>query len=127
MRVSLTKQQGGAAHTQPAHTTLTTTTSTENHPIMASSSFACASSNKGGKYCTMCATPHPKHQAVLGALAADVAAPMSVLAAPTVLAKEIPSAPTPGAVVGVPAAGITVPAAAVSVAVDTANMSSLPL
>jgi hypothetical protein len=82
MPVSLTKQQGHAAHTQPAHTTLTTTTCTDNPPIMVSSSSACASSNKEGKYCTKCATPRPKRQAVLAALAADVAAPMSVVAAP---------------------------------------------
>ncbi len=36
---------------------------------------ACTSSNKGGKYCTMCATPCPKRQAVLATLAVDVAVP----------------------------------------------------
>jgi hypothetical protein len=43
----------------------------------------------------MCATPRPKRQAVLAALAA-------VVAVPEVVAKAIPSAPMPGAVAGVP-------------------------
>jgi hypothetical protein len=58
-----------------------------------------SSFNKGGKYCLMCATPHPKRQAVLGVLAADVAAhatftravfdaPMAIAALPVVVAKE---------------------------------------
>ncbi len=130
MGVSLTKQQGRTAHTQPAHTTLTT--SMHNPPIMVSSSSASnwefgasAPSNKGGKYCTMCATPRPKHQAVLAALAADVAAPNAVVAAPTAVAKAIPSAPTPGSVIGVSAAAIAAHAAAVSIAVATATVSLL--
>ena len=57
-------------------------------------------SNKGGKYCTICATPCPKRHAVLAALAADVAAPAAVIAVPTAVAKAIPSAPTLRAVVG---------------------------
>jgi hypothetical protein len=88
----------------------THTTSTHNPLIMASSSSAynwgcggCASSNKGGKYCTMCTTSRPKRQAVLAVLAAEVAAPTAVVAVPTVVAKAILSAPMPGAVIGVPA------------------------
>ncbi len=59
-----------------------------NSPIKASFFFAsdwvyvygaCTSSNKGGKYCTMCAAPHPKRRAVLDALAADIAAPTAVV------------------------------------------------
>jgi hypothetical protein len=111
MHVSLTTQQGLAAHTQPARTTPHTiiTTSPHNPPIMASSSSAsdwecgaCASSNKGGKYCIMCATPHQKHQAVLAGLAADFAAPTAVISAPLAVAKAILSAPMPGAVIGAP-------------------------
>jgi hypothetical protein len=48
----------------------------------------------------MCATPHPKHQAVLAAFVAGVVTHTAVLAAPVVVAKVILSAPTPGAVVG---------------------------
>jgi hypothetical protein len=48
----------------------------------------------------MCATPRPKHLAVLATLAADVAAPKAVVAAPMVEAKTTPSAPMPWAVVG---------------------------
>ncbi len=51
---------------QKVHTTVTT--STHNPPIMASPPSAsnwecgaCASFNEGGKYCSMCATPCPKH------------------------------------------------------------------
>ncbi len=51
----------------------------------------------------MCATPRPKRQAPLAALAADVAAHAAVVAAPAAVAKAIPSAPTPGALVGAPA------------------------
>ena len=51
----------------------------------------------------MCATPHPKRQAVLAALAKDVAVPTAVVAAPAVMANVILSAPMPGAVVGAPA------------------------
>jgi hypothetical protein len=40
----------------------------------------CASPNKGGKFCTMCANPRPKRQAVLAALAADM--PVAAAAAP---------------------------------------------
>jgi hypothetical protein len=53
----------------------------------------------------MCATPHPKHHAVLAVLAADVAAPAAVVAAPAAVAKAIPSAPIPRAVVGMAALG----------------------
>jgi hypothetical protein len=60
---------------------------------------ACASINKGGTYCPMCATPCPKHQAVFGALAGDeaahtafaraiVGAPTAVAALPTAVAKK---------------------------------------
>jgi hypothetical protein len=49
----------------------------------------------------MCATPHPKHQAVLAVLAADVAVAAAVVAAPVAVAKANPSVPMPGAVVGV--------------------------
>jgi hypothetical protein len=52
---------------------------------------ACASSNKGGKYCAMCATPRPKHQALLAALAAEAAAHAAIVAAPAAVAKAIPS------------------------------------
>ena len=62
---------------------------------------ACTSSNKGEKYCAMCATPRPKHQALLAVLAADVAVHTAVVAVPAVVAKAIPSVPTPGALVGV--------------------------
>jgi hypothetical protein len=41
---------------------------------------ACAYHNKGGKFCTMCAIPHPKRHAVLAALAADM--PVAAAAAP---------------------------------------------
>jgi hypothetical protein len=91
MHASLSKQQGRAAHTKPARTTphTTVTTSTHNPLIMASSSSAsnwecgtCTSSNKGGKYCAMCAIPRPKRQALLAAIAADVAAHAAVVAAP---------------------------------------------
>jgi hypothetical protein len=142
MHVSLSKQQGHAAHTKPACTTphTTITTSTHNPLIMASSSSAsdwecgaCASSNKGGKYCAMCATPRPKCQALLAALAADVAAHAAFIAADVAVAKAIPSVPTPEALVGAPAAAIGAPAAvvaaptaAVSVAVATATMFLLP-
>jgi hypothetical protein len=142
MHINLTKQQGRTAHTQPAHTTThtTITTSTHNPLIMASSSStsdwecgACTSSNKGGKYYARCATPHPKRQALLAALAADVAAHAAVVVAPAVVVKAIPSAPMPRALVGVPAAvvglpvtAVAVPAAAVSIAVATATMSLLP-
>jgi hypothetical protein len=120
MCVCLTKQQELAAHTQPECTTphTTLTTSTHNPPIMASSSSvsdwecgACASSNKGDKYCTMCATPCPKHQAPFAVLMADVAAHAAVVAAPAVVSKVIPSAPIPGAVIGAPAAVAAVPVA----------------
>jgi hypothetical protein len=81
-----------------------------NHPIMASSSSAfdlecgaCASSNKGGKYCTTCVSPRLKHQAVLAALVVDVATPTAVVAAPVAMAKAIPYVPMPGAVIGAPA------------------------
>jgi hypothetical protein len=125
MHVSQTKQQGLTEHTQPACTTLytTLTASTYNPPIMASSSSAsdweygaCASSNKGGKYCTMCATPHQKRQAVLAALAANVAVPTAVVSVPAAVAMAIPSAPSPGAIIGMPAAVVAAPATAVSVA-----------
>ncbi len=56
-------------------------------------------------------TPHPKRQALLAALAADVAAHTAVVAAPAVVAKTILSAPTPGAGVGAPVAVAAVPAA----------------
>ncbi len=141
VHLCLTKQQGRAAHTKPACTTphTTITTSTHNPLIMVSSSFAsnwergaCTSSKKGGKYCAMCATLRPKCQALLAALAADVAAHAAVVAVPAVIAKAIPSAPMPGALVGVPAAvvgapatSIAAPAATVSVAVGTATMSLL--
>jgi hypothetical protein len=141
MHVSLTKQQGHAAHTKPACTTphTTVTTSTHNPLIMASSSSAsgwecgaCASSNMGGKYCAMCATPRPKNQALLAALAADVASHTAVVAVPAEVVKAIQSAPTPEALVGMPAAVVgmpmavvAVPLAAVSVAVATATMSLL--
>jgi hypothetical protein len=77
-----------------------------NPPIMAFSPSisdwefdACASFNKGGIYCPMCATLCPKRQAVLGALAGDVAvyaafvwavigAPAAVTAFPTAVAKK---------------------------------------
>jgi hypothetical protein len=58
---------------------------------------ACATSNKGGKYCAISATPRLKHQAVLAVLAADIAAHAAVVAAPTAMAKAIPSAPIPRA------------------------------
>jgi hypothetical protein len=85
MCVSLTKKQSGNTHT----------TSTHNPPIMASSSSAsnwecgACTSNKGGKFCTTCATPYQKFQAVLAALAADVAAPAAVVAAPAAVVKAI--------------------------------------
>ncbi len=50
---------------------------------------ACASFNKGGKYCPMCATPQPKCQELLAALAADVAAHAAVVAVTMVVAKVI--------------------------------------
>jgi hypothetical protein len=142
MHVSLTKQQGHAAHTKPAHTTphTTVTTNIHNPLIMASSSSASnwecgayASSNKEGKYCNMCATPRPKRQVLLAPLAADVAAHAAAVAAPVAVVKAIPSVSTPGAlvgmpaaVVGAPAAVVAAPAAAVSIAVATATMSLLP-
>jgi hypothetical protein len=112
MHVSLTQQQGRAAHTQTACTTphTTVTTSTHNPLIMASSSSpsdwecrACVSSNEGGKYCAMCNTPRPKCQALLTALAADVAVHAAVFAVPAAVGKAIPSAPTPRAVISTPA------------------------
>jgi hypothetical protein len=48
----------------------------------------------------MCATPCPKHQAVLAVLAADVAALVAVNPVSMALVKAIPSAPMPGAVDG---------------------------
>ncbi len=81
----------------------------------------------------MCATPHPKHQALLAGLTADVATHAAVVAAPVVVEKAIPSAPMPEAlvgapvaVVGTPATAVAVPVAAVSVAVATTTMSLLP-
>jgi hypothetical protein len=57
----------------------------------------------------MCTTPSPKRKAVLAVLAEDVAAPAAVVATPAAVvpvpaavAKAIPSAPTPGAVGGMP-------------------------
>jgi hypothetical protein len=50
----------------------------------------------------MCTTPHPKHHAVLAALAVEAAVPMAVVAAPVAVVKAILSAPTPGAIVGAP-------------------------
>jgi hypothetical protein len=50
----------------------------------------------------MCATPRPKHQAVLAALAADVAVLAAVVAAPLAVVKVILSAPKPRAIVGTP-------------------------
>jgi hypothetical protein len=80
-----------------------------NLPIMISSSSAsnwesgaCTYSNKGGKYCTMCASPHLKHQAVLTALVAVVAVPAAVVSASVEVANEFLSAPTPWAVIGTP-------------------------
>jgi hypothetical protein len=128
MCVSLTKQQRCAAHnTQQARTTLTT--NMHNPPIMASSFSAfdrvcgaCASSNKGGKYCTMCATPRLMHKAVLAPFAADVAAPLVVFAAPREVAKVILSAPKHGAVdVAMPAVVVTAPAV-VAKAIPSASM-----
>jgi hypothetical protein len=89
--LQLNRYRRGMQHKQPAHTTLTTrpttnphnqtlTTSPHNSPIMASSPSisgwecgACASINKGGIYCPMCATPCPKRKKVLGAIAGDIA------------------------------------------------------
>ncbi len=48
----------------------------------------------------MCAPPHPKRQAVLATLEADVAVLKAVVAAPAAVAKAIPSVPMPGVVVG---------------------------
>jgi hypothetical protein len=133
MRVSLTKQQGLAAHTQPACTTLQTTitTSTHNPPIMASSPSAsdwecgaCASFNKGGKYCSMCATPCPKRQALLAALTADAAVHTAVVAAPAAVAKVIPSVPRPGSVVGTPVAVAALPAVVAKTAETVIGTSS---
>jgi hypothetical protein len=80
-----------------------------NPPIMSFSSSAsnwecgaCTFSNKGDKYCTMCAAPRPKPQAVLVALAADVAAPAVVVAAPVAVEKAIPSGPISRAVICAP-------------------------
>jgi hypothetical protein len=98
-----------------------------NHPIMASSSSAsnwvcgaCALSNKGGKYCTMCATPCLMRKVVLAELAADFPLPAAAFAAPTevakVMAKTFFSAPMPGAVVDMPEAVAAVPAAVVKIA-----------
>jgi hypothetical protein len=139
MHVSLTKQQGLAAHRKPAGTTphTTVTTSTQNPLIMASSSSAsnwecgaCAFSNKWGKYYAISATPCPKCQALLVALAADVDVHPAVVAKPAVVVKATPSAPlsgslvgTPVAVVGVSTTVVAAPAAAVSIAVATAIMS----
>ncbi len=50
---------------------------------------ACASSNKVGKYCTMCATPHPMRKVVLAKLAADVASSAAALAVPREVVKAI--------------------------------------
>jgi hypothetical protein len=68
----------------------------------------------------MCTTPHPKHQALLAMLAADVAAHTAFFAAPAAVVKAIPSAPTPRAVVGIPAAV----AALLTAAVKTARSNS---
>ncbi len=71
---------------------------THNPPIISSLpsasnwECACASFNKGGKSCPMCATPHPKRQALLAALTADVAVNAAVVAAPAAMAKAILSA-----------------------------------
>jgi hypothetical protein len=59
---------------------------------------ACAFSNKGGKYCTMCTAPHPRCKAVLAAFVVDVAVPAEVIAAPAAVAKAILFAPTSRAV-----------------------------
>ncbi len=121
MGASLTKQQGLPAHTQPACITpdTTITTSAHNPPIMASSPSAfdwecgaCASFNKGGKYCPMCATLRPKRKALLaGLVAEDVAANAAVVAVPAVVVKAIPSAPMHKAVVGTPTAIAALPTA----------------
>jgi hypothetical protein len=118
MCASLTKQEGLAAHTQPACTTphTTVTTSTQKPPIMASSPSAsnwecgaCASFTMRGKYCPLCAIPCPKHQALLAALAADVAVHAAVVAVSTAVALAIPSASMPRAVVGAPTAVAALP------------------
>jgi hypothetical protein len=76
---------------------------------------ACASSNKGGKYCTMCATPRLTRKYVLAMLAADFPTPAAAVAAPAevakAMAKKIFSAPAPRAVVDAPTAVAAVPAA----------------
>ncbi len=76
---------------------------------------ACVSSNKRGKYCTMCATPRPTCKVVIAALAADFPITRAAVAAPAevakVMAKKIFPAPTPGAVVDAPSAVAAVPAA----------------
>jgi hypothetical protein len=90
--LQLNRYHRGLQHKQPAHTTLATrpttnkhnqtlTTSPHNHPIIASSPCisdwecgACASVNKGGIYCPMCATPCLKCKKVLGAITEDIAA-----------------------------------------------------
>ena len=98
-----------------------------NHPIMASSSSAsgwvcgaCASYNKGGKYCTMCATPPQMCKYVLAALAADFPMPAAAVAAPTevakAMAKKLFSVPMPGAVVDAAAAIAAVPAVVAKIA-----------
>jgi hypothetical protein len=88
-------------------------------PIMATSSSAsnwvcgaCTSSKKRGKYCAMCATPHPTCKVVLAALVLDVAVPTAAVAVPAAAAKAILSVPTPGAVdVAASMAVVAVPAA----------------
>ncbi len=103
-------------HTQPPQPAPITLPSWSPPPLLL------ASSNKGGKYCTMCATPHQKRQAVLAALTADFAKPTAVVSAPAAVAKAITSAPTSKAVIGVPMEVVAAPAAAVSIAVATATV-----
>ncbi len=43
----------------------------------------CTSPNKGGKYCNVCATPHPKHQVVAAAPAPVVVAASELAPAPS--------------------------------------------
>jgi hypothetical protein len=73
---------------------------------------ACASFNKGGKYCHMCTTPHLKCQAFLAMLVtADVAAYAAVVAVLAAVAKAIPAVPMPRAVGSAPAAVAALPLA----------------
>jgi hypothetical protein len=74
----------------------------------------------------MCATPRLKHQALLVARAADVAAHTAFFSVPAAVVKAILSAPMPGAVVGAPMAVAALPAAAAKMARTVVGVS-LPM